>query len=134
MSMKSQLIIQITLVLTVMVYIKLLCSLYFVVYFHSSRTYDTTFCMGKAESIWYKVLNDIDEKQKKILDSCGSKLKKDFVDITYFILIYCILLSSTLNCNVDGADPFASFRSLLNTNLYSCIRFSMMYKNKLILR
>ena len=134
MLMKSPLIIQITLVLRIMVYIKLLCSLYFVFYCYSSRTYDTTFCQGKAESIWYKVLNENNEKQKKILESCGSNLKKEFVDITYFISIHSILLSRTLKCKVDGTDPFASLRSLLNSQLYSCIRFSMIYKNKFILR
>ena len=76
------------------------------------RTYDTSFCMGKAESIWYKVLNYEDPKQKEIVDNCGSSLKKEFVDIT------------TLDCKVNGVDPFASLKAVLNSQLYSCIRFN----------
>lgn len=31
---------------------------------------------------------------------------------------------STLNCQVDGSDPFSSLSSTVNTQRYSCIKFS----------
>lgn len=31
---------------------------------------------------------------------------------------------SSLNCKVDGADPFSSLSSTVNTQRYSCIKFS----------
>ena len=46
--------------------------------------------------------------------------------ITFFVI------SSTLNCKVDGADPFYNLRSTLNTQRYACIKFSISFYSFLL--
>ena len=52
-----------------------------------SRTYDTTYCMGTAEAIYYKVIDTNNVKQNAIIQNCGSSLSNKFVDISYVIII-----------------------------------------------
>lgn len=46
-----------------------------------SMSYDNTLCMGKIESVWYRITDKSDSSMSKILSSCGSKLTK-FTDIS----------------------------------------------------
>lgn len=47
-----------------------------------SLSFDATICYGKVESMWYRIVDTSDSSMKAILDSCGSKLKNKFVDIS----------------------------------------------------
>ena len=59
-----------------------------VVFDRISRTYDTTYCMGTAESIYYKVIDSNNLKQNAIVQNCGSSLTKKFVDISYVYYVF----------------------------------------------
>lgn len=78
--------------------------------------------MGTAESVWYKVINKNNVKQSQLVSSCGSSLAKKFVDVSYSY--FTLFIGRTLDCTVDGTDPFFNLRSMINTQLYSCIKFS----------
>lgn len=88
-----------------------------------SMSYDNTLCMGKIESVWYRITDKSDSSMSKILSSCGSKLTK-FTDISQLYLI--TFTYRKLSCTVDGVDPFAIYRAMIGSQQYNCIRFDSM--------
>ena len=63
-----------------------------------------------------------DAHMQSIVKECGSKLTKDFVDISYLLFSHC-LTSRTLSCTVDGEHPFADELRTVGSSLYRCINF-----------
>ena len=58
---------------------------------------------------------------QSIVKECGSKLTKDFVDISYRFS-HCLTFR-TLSCTVDGGHPFADELRTVGSSLYRCIAF-----------
>lgn len=43
---------------------------------------DESYCYGSVESVWIRIPDTSDSERKAIIDSCGSSLKKKFVDVS----------------------------------------------------
>lgn len=86
-----------------------------------SFTYDKAICLGEIKSISVRIENANDAHMQSIVKECGSKLTRDFVDIS-FLFSYC-LTRRTLSCTVAGSHPFADELKTVGSSLYRCIDF-----------
>ena len=59
---------------------------------------------------------------KTIVENCGSKLTKQFVNVAYG-LEEMKVIARDLSCKVNGVDPFDTERRMVGVKQHQCIRF-----------